>query len=340
MGRRSAVRLNPDLPVELERIINALGQRPQSALSARLGYASGFPASETTRAETSQSCEFRHDSGCTGKWISRRSKVASFRSSPEPPASPASNAVKLPKLLRLGTGSLGRSWFASCDRRSCLAAGGTWFLRSGRAQIDSIAVLPFTNGGGDANTDYLSDGITESLIDSLTHVPQLKVKSRNSVFRYKGKDVDVQKVGGDLGVSALVSGRVIPHGDNIEVSAELTDVRDNTEIWGQHYSGKSTDIVSLQQQIAGDIAEKLRSKLSSSEKQQVTKQGTQNPDAYELYLKGRYSWNRQTPSEITAAITYFDQAISKDPGTLWRIRVWRMPIAYGWLCCRFPAKTP
>ena len=149
-------------------------------------------------------------------------------------------------------------------------------------------MLPFTNGGGDANTDYLSDGITESLIDNLAHVPQLKVKSRNSVFRYKGKDVDVQKAGNDLGVSALVSGRVVPRGDSVEVSAELTDVRDNTEIWGQHYSGKSADIISLQQQIAGDIAEKLRSKLNSSEKQQVTKQGTQNPEAYELYLKGRY----------------------------------------------------
>src|SRR5205814_987033 len=151
------------------------------------------------------------------------------------------------------------------------AAGGSWYLRLSRSsQIDSIAVLPFTNGGGDSNTDYLSDGITESLISSLTHVPELKVKSRNSVFRYKGKDVDVQKAGNDLGVSALVSGRVTPHGENVEVSAELTDVRDNTEVWGQHYNGKSADVISLQQQIAGDIAEKLRSKLSILEKQQVT----------------------------------------------------------------------
>src|SRR4029077_9980081 len=138
-------------------------------------------------------------------------------------------------------------------------------------------------------------------------------KSRNSVFRYKGKDVDVQKAGNDLGVSALVSGRVTPHGDNVEVSAELTDVRDNTEIWGQHYSGKSADIISLQQQIAGDIAEKLRSKLSSSEKRQVTKQGTQNPEAYELYLRGRYYWTKRTASDIATAISYFNQAIAKDP---------------------------
>src|SRR6516162_4976007 len=124
-----------------------------------------------------------------------------------------------------------------------LAALGTWFLQSSKtAQIDSIAVLPFNNVSGDASTDYLSDGITESLIASLTHVPELKVKSRNSVFRYKGKDVDVQKVGNELGVSALVSGRLTPHGDNVEISAELTDVRDNTEIWGQHYNGKSTEL--------------------------------------------------------------------------------------------------
>jgi eukaryotic-like serine/threonine-protein kinase len=197
-----------------------------------------------------------------------------------------------------------------------LAAVGSWYLRSVRtaSQIDSVAVLPFTNGGGDANTDYLSDGITESLIANLTHIPQLKVKSRNSVFRYKGKDVDAQKVGNDLGVSALVSGRVVPRGNSIEVSAELTDVRDNTEIWGQHYSGNTADIISLQQQIAGDLAVKLRSKLSSSERQQVTKQGTQNPGAYELYLKGRYSWNKRTVRDIEESISYFSQAIAKDPG--------------------------
>ncbi len=179
---------------------------------------------------------------------------------------------------------------------------------------DSIAVLPFTNGSGDANTDYLSDGITESLIANLAHVPQLKVKSRSSVFRYKGKDVDPQKAGDELGVSALVSGRVTSRADSIEVSAELINVRDNTEIWEHHYSGKGADIVALQEQIAGDIAGRLRSKLSSSEKQEVTRQGTQNPEAYELYLKGRYAWNNRTYSELEKAISYFNQAITKDPG--------------------------
>src|ERR1700722_724190 len=206
-------------------------------------------------------------------------------------------------------------WIAAGIAVIALVAAFAWYLRSGKAaQIDSIAVLPFTNVGGDASVDYLGDGITESLIASLAHVPDLKVKSRNSVFRYKGKDVDAQKAGSELGVSALVSGRVAPHGDSVEVSAELTDVRDNTELWGQHYSGKSTEIIVLQQQMAGDLAAKLRSGMSSSEKQLVTKQGTQNPEAYELYLKGRYAWSKRTAPDLETAISYFNQAIAKDPG--------------------------
>ena len=187
------------------------------------------------------------------------------------------------------------------------------FRSAKQTQIDSIAVLPFANGNGDSNSDYLSDGITESLMGSLARLPELKVKSRNSVFRYKGKDVDTQKIGIDLGVSALVTGRVIPRGEGLEISAELTDVRDNTEIWGQHYTGKSTDVISLEQQIAGDIAEKVRSKLTISQRQQVTKPGTQNLEAYELYVKGRYAWNKQTADDLQAAISYFNQAIAKDP---------------------------
>jgi TolB-like protein/predicted Ser/Thr protein kinase len=275
----SAVRLNPDLPAELERIIDKCLEKDRNL---RYRHASEIRTdlqrlkrdTESTRAVATQ--------GSPNQTLKRR---------------------KLAVVLVAGIVVIG------------LAAIGAWYLRSGRtAQIDSIAVLPFTNGGGDANADYLSDGITESLIGNLAHVPQLKVKSRNAVFRYKGKDIDVQKVGNELGVSALVSGRVVPRGDGIEVSAELTDVRDNNEIWGQHYSGKSADIISLQKQIAGDLAEKLRSKLSVSEKQQVSKQGTQDPEAYELYLKGRYYWNKQTFSDITTAISDFNQAIAKDPG--------------------------
>jgi TolB-like protein len=179
--------------------------------------------------------------------------------------------------------------------------------------LDSIAVLPFTNERGDANADYLSDGITESLIGNLAHVPQLKVRSRDSVFRYKGKDVEVRTAGSNLGVSAVVSGRVMLQGDTIEISTELTDVRDNTEIWGRRYTGKSANIISLQQQIAGDIAGELRSKLSRSERQQIIRQGTQSAVAYDLYLKGRYAWNNRTRASLETAVSYFNRAIAEDP---------------------------
>jgi serine/threonine protein kinase len=274
----SAVRLNPDLPPKLEEIINKCLEKDRNL---RYQHAADI------RTDLQR---LKRDTEST--------KVAAVPPSPD----------KRLKRCRL--------WvvIAACVAAIALTAVGTWYLRFGRtAQIDSIAVLPFINGSGDANTEYLSDGIAESLTDSLIHVPLLKVKSRRSAFQFKGKDLNLQKVGDELGVPALVSGRVVPYGDSIEVSAEITDVRDNTEIWGQHYSGKSTDIISLEQRIAGDIAEKLRSKLSASEKQQVAKQGTQNPEAYESYLKGRYYWNKLTHSDLDTAISYFNQAIAKDP---------------------------
>src|SRR3984957_9009969 len=178
---------------------------------------------------------------------------------------------------------------------------------------ESIAVLPFTNERGNANTDYLSDGITESLIGNLAHVPRLKVRSRDSVFRYKGKDVEVRTAGSNLGVLVVVSGRVMLHGDTIEIRTELTDVRDNTEIWGHRYTGKSANLISLQQQIAGDIAGKLRATLSPAAKQQVVNQGTQDAKAYSLYLKGRYAWNKRTRTALETAVSYFNQAIAEDP---------------------------
>jgi serine/threonine protein kinase/Tfp pilus assembly protein PilF len=275
----SAVRLNPDVPAKLEEVIQKALEKDRNMR---------YQSATEIRTDLQR---LKRDTEST--------KVAGIPASADKPP-------KRGKLWIVGAVS-----FAVIG----LIVAGAWYLRSGRtAQIDSVAVLPFANVSGDANADYLSDGITESLIANLTRVPELKVKSRNSAFRYKGKDVDMQKVGNALGVSALVSGRLTARGDSIEVSAELTNVRDNTEIWGQHYSGRSTEIISLQQQIAGDIAGKLHSKLTTSERLQVTKQGTQNPEAYELYLQGRYSWNKRTSADLGTAISYFNQAIAKDPG--------------------------
>jgi TolB-like protein/predicted Ser/Thr protein kinase len=273
-----ALRLNPDIPPKLEDIVNRALEKDKNL---RYQHAADM------RAELQR---LKRDTEST--------RIVAVPAMSEDPLKRRRLRVVLASLAAMG-----------------LAAVAIWYLLPSRtAEIDSIAVLPFTNVSGDTTTDYLGDGITESLIGNLAHVPELKVKSRNSVFRYKGKDVDAQKVGNDLGVSGLVSGRVVPRGDNIEVSAELTDVRDNTEIWGQHYSGKSTEIVSLEQRIAGDIAEKLRSKLTASQRQQVRKLGTQNPEAYELYLKVRYYWNKRTLADFTSAISYFNQAVAKDPG--------------------------
>ncbi len=275
----SPVRLNPDLPAKLEDIINKCLEKDRSL---RYQHASDIRTdlqrlkrdSESTKSTTSQS---------------------------------APAATHKRRRLRLVV--------AICIVAIGVLAGAAEYLGSGRtAQIDSIAVIPFTNMSGDANTDYLSDGITESLIDNLARVPQLKVKSRNSVFRYKGKDVDFQQIGRQLGVAALVSGRVVPRGDHIELSAELTNVLDNTQLWGERYSGKSSDIILLQRQMAGDLTQELRSRLSRSEKQQATRQGTENPEAYDLYLKGRYYWNKRTAADINTAISYFNQAIAKEPG--------------------------
>ena len=178
----------------------------------------------------------------------------------------------------------------------------------------SVAVLPFTNAGGEARTDYLSDGITESLIDNLAHIPQLKVRSRDAVFLLKGKGIDVKEAGSELGVSVVVSGRVAVGANSIRVSADLTDVRDNTAIWGKQYAGKISDLIELQGQIASDVAEKLCAPLSSADRQLVSRQGTQNMEAYNLYLKGRYGWYQRNFPSLQASIPYFNQAIAKDPG--------------------------
>src|ERR1700758_1274212 len=311
----AAVRLNPSLPTKLEDVINRALEKDRNL---RYQHASDLRAElqrlkrDTDTGRTVALPVSPHDVG-QGGMSSPRGLLGA--TTPALDGEPSSDTQVVAGLFARHKQLF--LTFAACTILILVGFGYgayRWLSPGSGSTINSLAVLPFANGGGDANTDYLSDGITESLIDNLTHVPQLKVKSRNSVFHYKGKDVDVQKVGNDLGVSALVSGRVVPRGDSIEVSAELTDVRDNTEIWGQHYSGKSADIISLQQQIAGEIAEKLRSELSTTEKQQVTKQGTQNPEAYELYLKGRYYWNKQTLSDLFTAISYFNQAIAKDLG--------------------------
>ncbi len=188
-----------------------------------------------------------------------------------------------------------------------------WYFSRPTRAIDSVAVLPFVNVGGDANTEYLSDGLTESLINSLSELPNLKVIARSSVFRYKGKEVDPQTVGRELGVHAVLTGRVVRVNDDLVIETELVDVDTQTRLWGERYSRKLSDIIALQDDISREISEKLRLKLSGEERKQLAKRYTENSEAYQLYWKGRYYWNKRRPEDIREAIRYFQQAIELDP---------------------------
>src|SRR5262249_29967520 len=186
-------------------------------------------------------------------------------------------------------------------------------VRNTEAAIDSIAVLPFVNQSRDADTEYLSDGLTETIINNLTQLSSLHVSPRSTVFQYKGKDTVPLKVGHDLGVRAVVTGRLLQRGDSLIVSAELLDVRDNKQIWGEQYNRKLADALAVQQEISREISERLRTKLSGEEQRQLTRRDTSNPDAYAFYLKGRYYWNKRTPGNLRKAIEQFQLAADKDP---------------------------
>jgi TolB-like protein/Tfp pilus assembly protein PilF len=187
-------------------------------------------------------------------------------------------------------------------------------FRGSHEEISSIAVLPFVNAAHDPNTDYLSDGITESLINSLSQLPNLSVMARSSVFRYRGRDIDPQTVAKDLKVQAVVMGRIILRGDELIVSSELIDARTSRNLWGDQYNRKMSDLIDVQRDITAAISGHLREHLGVSEHPAIASRGSTNdPDAYSLYLKGRYLWEQRTKDSVVRARDYFNQAIQQDP---------------------------
>ncbi|HEV8369884.1 MAG TPA: protein kinase [Pyrinomonadaceae bacterium] len=185
--------------------------------------------------------------------------------------------------------------------------------RTSNVAIKSIAVMPFVNEGGKAELEYLSDGMTDTLISSLSQLPNLSVKARSSVFRYKGKETNPQTIGKELNVQAILNGRIAQRGDQLTLTLELVDAQTENVIWSEQYNRQQADLVSLQSEIARNVSVKLRSKLSGADEQKVAKTYTANPEAYQLYLKGLYHWNKRTAEALKTSVDYFNQAIEKDP---------------------------
>ncbi len=206
-------------------------------------------------------------------------------------------------------------WAAVAAAAALVVAATAWWFVSHRSQpIDSLAVLPFVNAGGDPNTEYLSEGISESLITGLSRVPHLKVKSRDTVFRYKGQDKDAQQVGRDLSVRAVLKGRLVQRGGSLSISAELVDTSDGNLLWRDQYNRRAADILATEQEISREITRQLRLRLTGEEQHRVAASPTGSPEAYRLYIQGRYWWNRRTEESLRKSAEFFQQAIEKDPG--------------------------
>ncbi len=271
------VRLNPDLPPQLESIINKALEKDRTL---RYQHAS----------------EIRTDLQRL-KRDTESSKSARWVSTVQP--------------LRRRTILMGGIVLALLI--ACVALSMFYARRGGGTRINSVAVLPFTNAGGDSSTDYLSDGITEGVIDRLSELPNLKVISRTSAFHFKNREIEPRKVAEELQVDALVIGRVVEQGNRLSVSAELVDAREDRHLWGQQYTQELANLSAVPGEIAGKISDGLRLRLSKQAKEHLVRSYAPDPEAYRLFLEGRYFWNAATPEGLKKSIDYFQRAIATDP---------------------------
>ena len=274
-----ALRLNPDLPAELGRIIDKALEKDRNLR---------YQSAADLRADLVR--------------LKRGLDTSSASSSSVVTAAPGARSLKY---VAIGVAAI----------LAIGAAAVFYFMRakSDTKKITSLAVLPFVNATQDPGNEYLSDGLTESLIGALSQLPNLKVMARSTVFKFKGKEDDPRQIGQSLQVSAVLMGRITQHGDDLGIDADLVNTADGAELWGSHYARKAADVAQVQGDITRDISSSLRIHISGNEQQRLIRAATSNPEAYRLYLQGRQLWYGRTPDGLKKSIDLFQQAIAADP---------------------------